>query len=210
MNKLTLVLAITMGFCMNVQAGDPAAGKALTVTCAACHGEDGNSAVPTFPKLAGQNENYLIKQINDIKHKRRPVPTMIGQVDNMTDEQIADVAAYYASQTQTPSQAADKDLALGARIYRAGISETGVAACSACHGPRGTGNAPAGWPMLAGQHKDYTVQQLRRWRTGAENTLEEDPEGRTNDGDARFMRDVARLLTDREIEAVANFIAGLH
>lgn len=210
MKKLTLLLAMTMGLCMNVQAGDPAAGKALTVTCAACHGEDGNSMVPTFPKLAGQNENYLIKQINDIKYKRRPIASMIGQVDNMTDEQIADIAAYYASQTQTPSQAEDKDLGLGARIYRAGISETGVAACSACHGPRGGGNAPAGWPMLAGQHKDYTALQLRRWRTGAENTLEEDPEGRTNDGDARFMRDVARLLTDREIEAVANFIAGLH
>lgn len=210
MKKLILVLAMTTGFCVNVQAGDAAAGKALTVTCAACHGEDGNSMVPTFPKLAGQNEAYLIKQIQDIRDKRRPVPTMIGQVDNMTDEQIADIAAFYASQTQTPGQAADKDLALGARVYRAGVSETGVAACSACHGPRGGGNAPAGWPRLAGQHKEYTAQQLRRWRTGAENTLEENPEGRTNDGDSRMMRDVARLLTDREIEAVANFIAGLH
>ncbi len=210
MNKLILVLAMTMGFSINALAGDPAAGKALTVTCAACHGEDGNSMVPNFPKLAGQNEAYLLKQMQDIRDKRRPVLTMIGQVDNLNDEQLADIAAYYASQAQTPSQAADKDIALGAQIYRAGVSETGVAACSACHGPRGNGNAPAGWPRLAGQHKDYTALQLRRWRTGAENTLEEDPEGRVNDGDSRFMRDVARLLTDREIEAVSNFIAGLN
>ena len=82
--------------------------------------------------------------------------------------------------------------------------------CAGCHGARGSGNAPAGWPRLAGQHADYIAQQLRRWRTGAENTLEENPEGRTNDGDARLMRDVALRLTDNEIDAVANFIAGLH
>ena len=210
MKTLTLALALTMGVCVNALAGDPSAGKPLTVTCAACHGEDGNSVAPNFPKLAGQNEEYLIKQINDIKYKRRPVASMIGQVDYLTDEQIADIAAYYASQTMSPGQAADEKLALGEEIYRSGINETGVPACAACHGPRGTGNGPAGWPMLAGQHKEYTALQLRRWRTGAENTLEEDPEGRTNDGDARWMRNVAHRMTDNEIEAVANFIAGLY
>lgn len=210
MKKISLALFMLAGLSVNALAGDPAAGKALTVTCAACHGEDGNSAVPTFPKLAGQNEKYLVKQINDIKYKRRPVASMIGQVDNLTDEQIADIAAYYASQTQTPGRAEDTDLALGAEVYRAGVSESGVAACIACHGARGVGNAPAGWPRLAGQHKEYLAQQLRRWRTGAENTLDEDPEGRTNDGDSRIMRDVAYRMTDREIDAVANFIAGLY
>ena len=165
---------------------------------------------PNFPKLAGQNEEYLIKQINDIKYKRRPVASMIGQVDNLNDEQIADIAAYYASQTMSPGQAADKMLALGEEIYRSGINETGVPACASCHGARGTGNGPAGWPRLAGQHKEYTALQLRRWRTGAENTLEEDPEGRTNDGDPRWMRNVAHRMTDNEIEAVANFAAGLY
>ena len=210
MKKISLALFMLAGLSFNALAGDPAAGKALTVTCAACHGEDGNSLAPTFPKLAGQNEKYLIKQINDIKHKRRPVPTMIGQVDNLNDQQIADIAAYYASQAQTPGRAEEADLELGAQVYRAGVSETGVAACIACHGARGVGNAPAGWPRLAGQHKDYIAQQLRRWRTGAENTLEENPEGRTNDGDSRIMRDVAYRMTDREIDAVANFIAGLY
>lgn len=210
MKTFSLALLILAGLSANALAGDPAAGKALTVTCSACHGADGNSVVPNFPKLAGQNEKYLIKQINDIKYKRRPVPTMIGQVDNLSDEQIADIAAYYASQTQTPGRAADTDLELGGQVYRAGVSESGVAACIACHGARGVGNAPAGWPRLAGQHKEYIALQLRKWRTGAENTLEEDPEGRTNDGDSRIMRDVAYRMTDREIDAVANFIAGLY
>ena len=202
----TLILAITLltgltGLSANVMAGDPAAGKALTVTCAACHGEDGNSVAPTFPKLAGQNERYLVKQIQDIRDMRRPVASMIGQVDNMTDEQIEDIAAYYASQTQSPGQSKPGNVALGAKIYRAGVSETGVAACAGCHGATGAGNAPAGWPRLAGQHSEYIASQLRKWRIGAENTLEENPEGRTNDGDARFMRDVAMRLMRCQIHA---------
>jgi cytochrome c553 len=210
MKTTILALALLMGLSVNASAGDPAAGKALTVTCAACHGEDGNSAVPNFPKLAGQNEEYLIKQIQDIKHDRRIVASMVGQVDHLNDEQIADIAAYYASKDMQQSQAADKDLALGEEIYRAGIAETGVPACASCHGPRGTGNAPAGWPRLAGQYKEYIALQLRRWRTGAEYTLEEDPEGRTNDGDTRWMRNVAERMTDKEIDAVANYISGLY
>ena len=186
MNMRIFALVVLAGLSAQVGAGDAAAGKALTVTCAACHGEDGNSVAPTFPKLAGQNERYLIKQINDIKYKRRPVASMIGQVDYLNDQQIADIAAYYASQTPSRGQAKSEDLALGAEIYR------------------------AGGPMLAGQHREYIASQLRKWRIGAENTLEENPEGRTNDGDARFMRDVALRLTDKEIDAVANFIAGLY
>lgn len=210
MNRLFFVFVLLTGISAHALAGDPDAGKALTVTCSACHGEDGNSIAPTFPKLAGQNEAYLLKQMQDIRDGRRPVPTMIGQVDNLNDEQLADIAAYYASQATAPGQAEDKLLVLGAKVYRAGVSDTGVTACSACHGPRGTGNAPAGWPKLAGQHKDYIADQLRKWRTGAENTLEENPNGRTNDGDSRLMRDVAYRMTDNEIEAVANFIAGLY
>lgn len=210
MKTIVFTLAALFGLSATALAGDPAAGEALTAGCTACHGADGNSVAPTFPKLAGQNERYLLKQMQDIRDKRRPVPTMIGQVDNMTDEQLADIAAYYASQAQTPGQSSPERLELGGQVYRAGVSTTGVAACAGCHGARGSGNAPAGWPRLAGQHADYIAQQLRRWRTGAENTLEENPEGRTNDGDARLMRDVALRLTDNEIDAVANFIAGLH
>jgi len=210
MKKLVIGLGLVLGFTGTALAGDADAGKGKTLVCSACHGADGNSLAATFPKLAGQNERYLIKQMNDIKNGARPVPTMAGQLDNMSDEDIADIAAFYASQSGTGGQADAAKVALGAKVYRGGVSETGVAACAACHGARGGGNAPAGFPALAGQHPEYIADQLRRFRTGAENTLEENPNGRTNDGDARMMRDTALRMTDNEIDAVSSFIAGLH
>ena len=210
MNKLFIVLGLTLGFVNAVSAADAAAGKNLTLVCSACHGADGNSAVATFPKLAGQNEKYLLKQMEDIKSGARPVPTMAGQLDNMSEESMADIAAYYASQSGSGGQTDPDKLALGQKVYRAGVSSRGVAACAACHGARGSGNAPAGFPALAGQYSDYIADQLRRFRTGAENTLEQNPNGRTNDGDGRMMRDVAAAMSDNEINAVASFIAGLH
>ena len=203
-------LSLMLGFAGPALAADASAGKDKTLVCSACHGADGNSAVPSFPKLAGQNERYLIKQMADIKSGARPVPTMAGQLDNMSDEDIANIAAFYASQSASGGQADPAKVALGAKVYRGGVSETGVAACAACHGARGGGNAPAGFPALAGQHADYIAAQLRSFRTGAENTLAENPGGRTNDGDARMMRDTALRMTDNEIDAVASFIAGLH
>jgi cytochrome c553 len=210
MKKLLIGLGLVLGFTGSALAGDAAAGKGKTMMCSACHGADGNSPAPTFPKIAGQNERYLIKQMNDIKSGARPVPTMVGQLDNMSDEDIADIAAFYASQTGSGGQADEAKVALGAKVYRGGVSETGVAACAACHGARGGGNSPAGFPALGGQHAEYIADQLRRFRTGAENTLEENPNGRTNDGDTRMMRDIALRMTDNEIDAVASFIAGLH
>ena len=210
MKKLVIGLGLVLGFTGSALAGDAAAGKGKTLVCSACHGADGNSLVPGFPKLAGQNERYLIKQMDDIKSGARPVPTMAGQLDNMSAEDIADIAAFYASQAGSGGQADAGQIALGAKVYRGGVSETGVAACTACHGARGGGNAPAGFPALGGQYQEYVADQLRRFRTGAENTLEENPNGRTNDGAARMMRDIALRMTDNEIDAVASFIAGLH
>ena len=210
MKYFVIGLSLVLGFAGPALAADAAAGKDKTLVCSACHGADGNSVVPSFPKLAGQNERYLIKQMNDIKNDVRPVPTMAGQLTSMSDEDIANIAAYYASQSASGGQADPARVALGAKVYRGGVSATGVAACGACHGARGGGNAPAGFPALAGQHADYTAAQLRSFRTGAENTLEENANGRTNDGDARMMRDTALRMTDNEIDAVASFIAGLH
>jgi cytochrome c553 len=210
MKHLVIVLGFTLGATFNAFAGDAAAGKDLTLVCSACHGADGNSAAPTFPKLAGQNEKYLLKQLQDIKSGARPVPTMAGQLDNMSDTNMADIAAWYASQTGSGGQTDAGKLELGQQVYRGGVSSRGVAACAACHGPRGDGNAPAGFPSLAGQHADYIADQLRRFRIGSENTLEQNPNGRTNDGDSRMMRDVAAGLSDNQIDAVASFIAGLH
>jgi cytochrome c553 len=184
--------------------GDAAAGKDKSVACGACHGADGNSAAPTFPKLAGQGQRYLVKQMKDIRDGARPVPTMAGQLDGKSDQDLADIAAFYASQGSSGGQTSPELLALGEKVYRSGVAERNVAACTACHSPTGKGNAPAGFPALAGQHAEYIATQLRAYRKG-----QEDPSGRTNDGDSRIMRTTAFGLSDGEIDAVASYIAGL-
>ena len=184
--------------------GDAAAGKDKSVACGACHGADGNSAAPTFPKLAGQGQRYLVKQMKDIRDGARPVPTMAGQLDGKSDQDLADIAAFYASQGSSGGQTSPELLALGEKVYRSGVAERNVAACTACHSPTGQGNAPAGFPALAGQHAEYIATQLRAYRKG-----QEDPSGRTNDGDSRIMRTTAFGLSDGEIDAVASYIAGL-
>ena len=210
MKNVMIALGLVLGCVSGALAGDAAAGKGKTLVCSACHGADGNSAAATFPKLAGQNEKYLIKQMMDINSGARPVPTMAGQLDNMSAEDIGNIAAFYAGQTNSGGQTSAELLELGQKVYRAGVSARGVAACAACHSPRGGGNAPAGFPALAGQHADYIADQLRRFRIGAENTLEQNPAARTNDGDGRMMRDVAAGMSDNQIEAVSSYIAGLH
>ena len=140
----------------------------------------------------------------DIRDGARPIPTMAGQVDDMTDQQLADIAAYYASKAVTGNQADPALVALGEKVYRAGIAERKVAACSGCHSPNGKGNSLAGYPALHGQHPEYIAAQLRAYRKGYE-----DPEGRTNDGDTKIMRSNAFGLSDMEIEAVASYAAGL-
>ena len=201
-------LAVSALMTASVQAagvkGDAAAGEAKAVTCGACHGVDGNSAVPTFPKLAGLGEKYLLKQMKDIRDGRRPVAVMAGQVDNMSDQDLADIAAFYDQKART-SEMADEDLvAMGRTIYMSGIMDRKVAACSGCHSPTGKGNAPGGFPALAGQHADYIATQLTMFRKGYE-----DPAGRTNDGDSKIMRTTAFELSDLEIKAVASYASGL-
>ena len=204
MKNLAIIFCLTMAWAQSGVAADAAAGKSNSVACSACHGADGNSMVPSFPKLAGQGEAYLIKQMQDIRDGARPVPTMAGQLDGKSDEDLADLAAYYASQAKSGGKTNADLLALGQKIYRGGVAERNVAACSACHSPTGQGNAPGGFPALAGQHAEYTATQLKMYRKGYE-----DESGRTNDGDARIMRTIAFGLSDKEIEAVASFIAGL-
>ncbi|MEE4145256.1 MAG: c-type cytochrome [Halieaceae bacterium] len=211
MKKVAILLGLAMGWAQTgftAEAnltGDAAAGKAQTAVCAACHGADGNSAVPTFPKLAGQGEKYLYKQLKDIRDGARPVPTMAGQLDGKSNQDLADIAAFYASQTSTGGQTDPALLALGEAVYRGGIPERNVAACAACHSPTGKGNAPAGFPRLAGQHADYIAAQLAAYRKG-----HEDETGRINDGDTRIMRITAFGLSDLEIRAVASYVAGLN
>ena len=210
MKKIAILLGLMMawaqtGYSADTSMGDAAAGKDMSAACAACHGADGNSAVPTFPKIAGQGDRYLLKQMQDIRDGARPVPTMAGQLDGKSDQQLADIAAYFSSQAASGGQTDPALLDLGQKVYRAGVADRNVPACSACHSPTGKGNAPAGFPALAGQHAEYIATQLKMYRKGYE-----DETGRTNDGDAKIMRTTAFGLSDKEIEAVASYISGLN
>ena len=181
-------------------AADAERGKALTLVCTACHGKDGNSVVGTYPNIAGQNEQYLLKQMLDIKSKARSAPLMAGILDNLDEQQLENIAAYYSEQKLSSGSVDPKLVELGETIYRSGIKRKEIAACSACHAPDGSGNGPAAFPVLSGQWPEYTVAQLKAFRSGE----------RHNDGDARMMRITSMDLSDHEIEAVASYLFGLH
>jgi cytochrome c553 len=180
-------------------AADAEAGKTKSAMCAACHGADGNSPLPNFPKLAGQHSDYIVKQLKEFKSGERKDATMNGMAAALSDQDMADIAAFYAAQAGTIGAAAEDKVELGQTIYRAGNAASGVAACAACHGPTGVGNPMANFPSLNGQHADYTVLQLKNFRTGA----------RANDAGA-MMRGVAKSMSDAEIDAVAQYIQGLN
>ena len=203
MKKLVVVIvAVFIGSVMpqlTLAQGDAAAGQAKSALCATCHGNDGNSELAVNPKLAGQNASYMVKQLMDFKSGVRPSPTMAAMVLSLSDQDMQDIAAWYASQQVTLGGAEPAALELGASLYRAGNKELTVAACSACHSPTGQGNAPAGFPALGGQHAEYTLQQLKDFRSGV----------RQNDTSS-MMRSIVERLTDRELEALASYISGLN
>ena len=183
---------------------DLAKGQAIAgQVCAACHAADGNSQSAANPKLAGQFYEYLHKQLGNFKSQggkkaERDNAVMAGMTANLSASDLKDVAAYFAAQKLKPAVARDKDLAaLGQKIYRGGIAATGVAACAGCHGPSGTG-IPAQYPRIAGQFPEYIEAQLKAFRAGT----------RANDPNS-MMRSVAARMSDREIQAVAEYAAGL-
>ncbi|HKK04407.1 MAG TPA: c-type cytochrome [Gammaproteobacteria bacterium] len=180
-------------------AGDPVAGKAKSATCAACHGADGNSVNPQWPKLAGQHASYIEKELHDFKSGARTNPTMSPMAKPLSDDDINNLAAYFSQQTMSIGKADKSLVAKGEKIYRGGNSATGVAACMACHGPDGAGNPAAKFPRLGGQHAPYVVAQLEAFKSGA----------RSNDA-GKMMRNIASKMTDDEIKAVASYIEGLH
>lgn len=208
MRKLLASLAITMGAVGAAHAqddpqaaADAAAGKEKAVACAACHGQEGISLTGAFPNQAGQQASYLAKQIMDIRDGKRSVPEMIGQVDNFSDQDAWDVAKYYADMTPALGQA-DPDEALvakGRQLYRAGSLAKGIPACAACHTPTGEGIGSAVYPALSGQHPEYTIKNLKAFASGE----------RANDPSA-IMRDIAVKMSDSDMEAVANYVLGLH
>src|SRR5690606_38167675 len=178
------------------------AEKIAAEVCAACHGQDGNSAAPTNPKIAAQHPEYLRKQLMDFKDPEgdapaaRQSPIMTPLVADLTEEDMRNLAAYYSAQAAKPSAARAKDLVeLGRDIYRGGIEEKGVPACSGCHGPTRSG-IPAPYPSTRGQFAEYTEAQLVAFRSGA----------RANNP---AMTAIASRLSDREIKAVSDYAAGL-
>ena len=201
MNKLVVSLLLTLGITGLAQAaGDAAAGQGKVVMCGACHGPDGNSLAPNFPKLAGQGERYLLKQLNDIKSGNRQVVEMTGLLNNLSEQDLADIAAYYASQKMSVGAADPQLVARGEALFRGGKLKEGMPACTGCHSPNGAGLDAAGFPQLGGQHAGYVAKQLTDFREG----------NRTNDGDSMIMRAIAAKLSNKDIAAVSSFVQGLH
>ncbi len=176
---------------------DTAAGEAkYTAMCAACHGADGNSAAPENPKLAGQHPEYLAKQLAEFKSGKRANAVMGGMAAALSDEDMKNISAWLSSQKPKAGFAKEKELvALGERIYRGGIADRQIAACSGCHSPSGAG-IPSQYPRLSGQHAQYNAAQLTAFRAGVrKNSVQ--------------MTQIAAKLNDREIKAVSDYMAGL-
>jgi len=200
---LTVVLA---GLAISVTAsvwaedivGNADAGKTKSAVCAACHSADGNSVNPEWPKLAGQHASYIVKQLHDLKNDKRTNPTMSPMAKPLSDQDMADLAAYFSSQTRTPGSADKAKVELGMQVYKGGNNTSGVAACAACHGPTGAGNPAAKFPSLNGQQITYLKNQLNAFRNGT----------RANDA-GKMMQNIAAKMTDAEINAVAEYISGL-
>jgi cytochrome c553 len=192
------VLLLLLGIPVQVNAGDAQAGQAKAAVCAACHGATGQSVNAVWPHLAGQHAGYIEQQLQAFKSGARVNEQMAPIVPSLSEEDMSDIAAYFASQTRPEGTADPKLVPDGERIYRGGNSDTGVPACMACHGPAGSGNAGADYPALSGQFADYIAAQLRAYagsqRGGAK---------------AEIMQPIARVMTEREIVAVASYVAGL-
>jgi cytochrome c553 len=189
-----------------VNGCDPEAGKAKSTVCAACHGMDGNSAIAMNPKIAGQHEKYLFKQLTEFKlasqtggEEGRNNAVMNGMAAPLSEQDMMDLAAYFSSQTAKDGETPEQYIAPGQALYRGGDEERGIPSCGACHGPNGNGSSLSGFPDISGQHVEYTVTQLKSFRAGQ----------RHNDMNG-MMRDIAMKLTDEDIEILANYLAGLH
>jgi cytochrome c553 len=199
-----LITIISMFYTSGAIAqGNPEAGAQKVQACGFCHGPDGNSMNPIWPKLAGQHPQYIAKQLQDFKSGNRSNPQMSPMTAALSEQDMMDIAEFYASKAPSESKLPDsmepREVELGERIYRAGDAGKKIASCMACHGPTARGNPAANYPKLAGQHAAYTAAQLQAFKTGA----------RANDANA-IMRDVALKLTNEEIEEVSAYLQGLY
>ena len=198
---ISSILLIGAGDAPSVkEKGDAEAGKQLVSACSACHGADGNSLAGIWPSLAGQNYKYLLKQLRLVKSGDREIIEMVGQLDNLSDQDLKDISSFYSVQNNTIGQVEKDKLDLGRKLYYSGNLDKGVPACTACHSPRGLGNAPAAYPLLSGQQPDYVSKALKDYRSGE----------RSNEDPSKIMIAIAYKLDDNEIEALSSFVHGLH
>lgn len=200
MKKVALALTVLMGFVGTANAaGDAEAGKVKAAACAACHGTDGNSPVDMYPKLAGQHAEYLVKQLQDFKSGTRKDPIMMGMAMALSEQDMADIGAFYAQQPITEGSTPEDVVATAQNLFRGGDMKRKIASCTACHGPRGNGSSLAMFPKISNQNETYLITQMKKFRSGERAN---DPKG--------MMRDTMAQLTDSEIETLAKYLGGLH
>lgn len=209
MKRVLLALALSIPFAAFAEGaakdlfvkGDAAAGATKAAVCGACHGPTGNSSAPIYPKLAGQSSKYIYEQLLAYKSGKRPNPIMAGQVANLSDQDMKDLAAHYASLKLTPGVANKDSLAIGNKLYRAGDAARGIPACASCHGPKGAGQPSVGYPRIGGQNAEYTLTTLQ--------TLRGIPTESLPEGNVKMMATIAGKLSDKEIAALASYLNGL-
>lgn len=181
--------------------GSVEAGSAKSATCTACHGPGGNSANPEWPKLAGQSARYISEQLHRFKAGERQNPLMQPQAAALSDEDIANLAAYFAAQPAAPGVGSADAVPVAQKLFRAGDAARGLPACAACHGPAGAGVSPAAFPRIGGQHSVYVASRLKAYR--------EDSKAALPEGNHKIMAAVAAKLSDEEIAALASYVNGL-
>lgn len=181
--------------------GDATAGEAKAAVCGACHGMDGNSALAMYPKLAGQNESYTVRQLAQFKNGKRNNAIMLPFASTLSDQDMHDLGAFFATKQATPGQADETYVARAQQLYRAGDAKLGIPACMACHGPSGRGMAGSAYPQVAGQWSEYVSAKLTEWRSGT---------AWGDDEHAKIMPEIAKRLSDADIAALASYMQGLH
>jgi cytochrome c553 len=202
MKKVSVVVPLFALCCLGagaaLAAGSAEKGESKATACIACHGSQGNSANPEWPVLAGQHEQYIHKQLQAFKSGARKNALMTPMAMSLSDDDMADLGAYFSAQKPAGKETEAAKLQLGQRVYRSGDPKTGAPACASCHGPTGAGNPPAQYPALRGQYATYVAAQLRAYRAGTRQT---DPN--------QMMRNVASSMSDEQIDAVASYVQGL-
>lgn len=181
--------------------GDAKAGETKAAVCGACHGMDGNATDKQYPKVAGQNEAYIARQLGLFKTQKRQNPIMMGFAAPLSTQDMHDIGAFFATKNSLPGVADEKLLERGQALYRGGDAQLGVPACMACHGPDGHGMAGAGYPQLAGQWADYVTAKLKDWKGGTT---------WGDDASAKIMPQIAKQLGEADIAALASYVEGLH